>query len=108
MELARYYACPSQHNDFLRGNFLTQTQQGIVGTYEKLQLPNIFLTNNLIYTGGFFVMYKTFPYFSGLAPGRHAVWTSPSFRDVTVWRLRNCTAKKLNHGTGEGACKSRW
>jgi hypothetical protein len=43
---------------------------------------------------------KTFLYVSKMASGRHAVWTSPSPPDVTVWRLRNYIAKKLNHGKG--------
>ena len=38
-----------------------------------------------------------------MAPGRHAVWTSPSPYDVTIWRMRKCTAKKLNAGKG-GVC----
>lgn len=44
-------------------------------------------------------MHETLPNFE-LAPGRHAVWTSPSPYDVTIWRMRKYTAIKLNLGWG--------
>lgn len=94
------FTFPRHYNDFFRGTLLSQLQQGIVDTYEKFQLPNQVLANNLIYIGVVFKMRKIFLNISVMAPGRHAVWTSPSLRDVTVWRLRNYIAKKLNHGKG--------
>jgi hypothetical protein len=48
-----------------------------------------------------FKMHETLPNFE-MAPGRHAVWTSPSPYNVTIWRMRKCTAKELN--LGKGAC----